>query len=97
MDLDYGWLLVSGLIEGWFVIEGWFEGLSKIALRLYFNDLFSPFFLFVFQSGALFLSFPCHVLHFGANTCTLLNFGTTICNSFALFIDCLRRFFHGVH
>ena len=64
MDLDYGWLLVSGLIEGWFVIEGWFEGLSKIALRLYFNDLFSPFFCLFFSLGRFSYRFlaMCYIL-----------------------------------
>ena len=35
---------------------------------------------FVFQSGALFLAICIYLLHFGAKTFTLLNFGAKICH-----------------
>ena len=40
----------------------------------------------IFFCFAVWGTFPCYLLHFGARTCTLLNFGTKIL-PFALFID----------
>ena len=49
---------------------------------------------FWYMSFSVWCIFPCYLLHFGANTCTLLNFRSKICNVHcSLIFPCLYYFF----